>query len=613
MIYRYLKKSRFFRTLLLLFNNISLHRKIVLTYFFFVFILVGILAASIYTFTASTIRTQNTFSLQQGFNQASSYLTYKLNGISSSSDMVIYNVSLNDVLNKDLENYSVMDQIADSKMILHLMKSMQESEDIKRARIYVPDSLIFSGNNVNICPLSQAQSAPWWNPLFQKKGLHLFVGNDSLEKTTYRDGECIALFRAMYRQDNYSELSFILRLDIPQSTVVGILNSANYTNDSCTLLMDSAGKIIAASNIGEPAPTLQEEATTLNLPLFPEETVTEIQWNGQRYMAMQSSIRGTEWDMVTLVPYSSFTLAITSLVKIIIGVSALILLLAWFLSKPVAYTITKRIDSLCGYMQQTKDGILKEVPDIIYKDEIGTLYENYNFMITRIHTLLHENYQMGRELKSAEYKALQSQINPHFLYNTLDMISWLSYQKKPEQISSVVYSLANFYKLSLNKGKYIVPISDEISHVTYYMKIQDLRFSGEIRFLTDIDPVILQYSIPKITLQPIVENALFHGILEKKSKSGQITIHSILAEDNILLIVEDDGVGIPSDQLNVLLEADNSEAHADDSGSHYGLRNINKRIRLQYGEEYGLSFESIPGEGTKVVLCLPSLHVDEIT
>lgn len=103
MIYRYLKKSRFFRTLLLLFNNISLHRKIVLTYFFFVFILVGILAASIYTFTASTIRTQNTFSLQQGFNQASSYLTYKLNGISSSSDMVIYNVSLNDVLNKDLE------------------------------------------------------------------------------------------------------------------------------------------------------------------------------------------------------------------------------------------------------------------------------------------------------------------------------------------------------------------------------------------------------------------------------------------------------------------------------------------------------------------------------
>ncbi len=129
MIYRYLKKSRFFRTLLLLFNNISLHRKIVLTYFFFVFILVGILAASIYTFTASTIRTQNTFSFQQGFNQASSYLTYKLNGISSSSDMVIYNVSLNDVLNKDLENYSVMDQIADSrKMILHLMKSVRKAK-----------------------------------------------------------------------------------------------------------------------------------------------------------------------------------------------------------------------------------------------------------------------------------------------------------------------------------------------------------------------------------------------------------------------------------------------------------------------------------------------------
>lgn len=613
MIYSHLKKSRFVRTLLLVFNNSSLHRKIVLTYFFFVFILVGILAASIYTFTASTIRTQNTFSLQQGFNQASSYLTYKLSGISSSSDMVIYNVSLNDVLNKDLQSYSVMDQIADSKMILHLMKSMQESEDIKRARIYVPDSLIFSGNNVNICPLSQAQSAPWWTPLFQKKGLHLFVGNDSLEDTTYRDGECIALIRAMYRQDNYSELSFILRLDIPLQTVEGILNSANYTFDSCTLLLDHTGKIIANSNIGDPFPLLETTPGKLTLPSFAEDTVVPIQLDGQKYMAMQSSIRGTEWNMVTLVPYSSFILAITSLVKIICGVSALILLLAWFLSKPVAYTITKRIDSLCGYMQQTKDGLLKEVPDMIYKDEIGTLTENYNFMIARIHTLLHENYQMGRELKSAEYKALQSQINPHFLYNTLDMISWLSYQQKPEQISSVVYSLASFYKLSLNKGKYIVPISDEISHVTYYMKIQDLRFSGEIRFLTDIDPVILQYSIPKITLQPIVENALFHGILEKKSKSGQITIHGLLSGEEVILIVADDGVGIPPAQLEELLEPSASDEHQSDTGSHYGLCNINKRMKLQYGEQYGLSFESRPGEGTKVILHLPSLHVDELT
>lgn len=613
MIYSHLKKSRFVRTLLLVFNNSSLHRKIVLTYFFFVFILVGILAASIYTFTASTIRTQNTFSLQQGFNQASSYLTYKLSGISSSSDMVIYNVSLNDVLNKDLQSYSVMDQIADSKMILHLMKSMQESEDIKRARIYVPDSLIFSGNNVNICPLSQAQSAPWWTPLFQKKGLHLFVGNDSLEDTTYRDGECIALIRAMYRQDNYSELSFILRLDIPLQTVEGILNSANYTFDSCTLLLDHTGKIIANSNIGDPFPLLETTPGKLTLPSFAEDAVVPIQLDGQKYMAMQSSIRGTEWNMVTLVPYSSFILAITSLVKIICGVSALILLLAWFLSKPVAYTITKRIDSLCGYMQQTKDGLLKEVPDMIYKDEIGTLTENYNFMIARIHTLLHENYQMGRELKSAEYKALQSQINPHFLYNTLDMISWLSYQQKPEQISSVVYSLASFYKLSLNKGKYIVPISDEISHVTYYMKIQDLRFSGEIRFLTDIDPVILQYSIPKITLQPIVENALFHGILEKKSKSGQITIHGLLSREEVILIVADDGVGIPPAQLEELLEPSASDEHQSDTGSHYGLCNINKRMKLQYGEQYGLSFESRPGEGTKVILHLPSLHVDELT
>lgn len=613
MIYNRLKNLRFFRTLLTLFNNISLHRKIVLTYFFFIFMLVGILAASIYTFTASTIRTQSTFSLQQSFNQASSYLTYKLNGISSSSDMVIYNVSLNDILNKDKNSYSVMEQVADSKTILHLMKSLQESEDIKRARIYVPDQLIYSGNGVNICPLSQAASSLWWDNLFRKKGLHLFVGNDELEDIPYRNQKCIALIRAMYRQNDYSELSFILRLDIPRSTVESILNSANYTNDSCTLLLDSRGKIIAGSNTTDSIPLSEENPDYLTLPAFTADSAVKIQLSGQSYMAMQTLIPGTEWNMVTLVPYSSFTLALTSLVKIIIGVSFLILLLAWFLSKPIAHTITRRIDLLCRYMQRTKDGILQEAPDVIYRDEIGTLYENYNFMISRIHTLLRENYQMGRELKSAEYKALQSQINPHFLYNTLDMISWLSYQNKSAQIGDIVYSLANFYKLSLNKGKYIVPISDEISHVSYYMKIQDLRFSGNIHFITDIAPVIQQYSIPKITLQPIVENALFHGILEKKSKTGQIKTTGKLEQDKVCLCVEDDGIGIPPGQLNTLLEPCGEKERQEETGSHYGLRNIHKRIQLQYGEYYGLFFESAPGKGTRVTILLPALHVDELS
>ena len=340
--------------------------------------------------------------------------------------------------------------------------------------------------------------------------------------------------------------------------------------------------------------------------------VTPLSFDSSRYMALQSDISGIGWKMMTLVPYTSFASGITTLTKIIVGVSLLILLIAYFLSKPIAYSITKRLDKLCGFMQRATGGELVEVPDIIYKDEIGILYENYNFMISRIRSLISKNYQMGIELKSAEYKALQSQINPHFLYNTLDMISWLSYQNKSEEITSVVYALANFYKLSLNKGKDIVTLSDEINHLTYFMKIQEFRFSGKIKLNIDVPPELLQYSIPKITLQPIVENALFHGILEKKSKSGSITVTGKRENELICLQITDDGIGIPSEQLKGLLEDKNHLETPDETGSHYGLHNINRRIRLQYGEAYGLSFESISGKGTTVSLLLPAMHVDEL-
>ncbi len=612
MVYNILRKSRSFNFLMIHFNNMSLRRKIVLSYFLFIFLLIGTLSMTIYTVISRTILEQNTFSFSQSFQQANSYLTYKLQSVSSSSDMLIYNVTLNSILSRDMDDYSHMQQIADSKAILELLKNMQENDDIKLARIYVPDELSYSGNGINIRPFSQAAATVWWEPLLQKKGLHLFVGDDSLEDESFGNKKRISLIRAMYSQYDYSQLSFILRLDVPYDTIEDILDLADYTNDSLTLIYNDQGTVVAqSSGLKSDYPFISKNNKLL-VPEIPMGEVTPLSFDSSRYMALQSDISGIGWKMMTLVPYTSFASGITTLTKIIVGVSLLILLIAYFLSKPIAYSITKRLDKLCGFMQRATGGELVEVPDIIYKDEIGILYENYNFMISRIRSLISKNYQMGIELKSAEYKALQSQINPHFLYNTLDMISWLSYQNKSEEITSVVYALANFYKLSLNKGKDIVTLSDEINHLTYFMKIQEFRFSGKIKLNIDVPPELLQYSIPKITLQPIVENALFHGILEKKSKSGSITVTGKRENELICLQITDDGIGIPSEQLKGLLEDKNHLETPDETGSHYGLHNINRRIRLQYGEAYGLSFESISGKGTTVSLLLPAMHVDEL-
>ena len=602
---------KLYNRLISIFNNFSLQKKIFYSYFFLCFLLISILSVSICTFTASSLRKRNTFSLQQNFNQAVSYLSYKLDGISSTSDMLIYNISLNSILNQTASTYSSSQQVNDSKEILHLLKNIQENDDITQARIYVPDNLSYSDNGVNICPLSQAESSLWWDPLFVKKGLHLFVGQQDLEDHPYRSSDGIALLRAMYKQNDYNTLAFIVRLDVPIKTIEEILNSANFTNDSTTFLIDSEHHIIANSD--HPDENLLQASSNMVVPCsgLSENTVTKVSLSSGTYMALQAGLSQSDWKIITFVPYNSFNIAILTIIRSILLVSVLLLFLAAILSKPIAHTITKRIDHLCDSMSEARKGVLMPVSGTIYQDEIGSLYENYNFMIDRINQLLAENYQIGTELKSAEYKALQSQINPHFLYNTLDMIGWLSYQNKTDEINSVVYALARFYKLSLAKGKYIVPLSDELDHVSYYIKIQEMRFHGSIRYELNVDPELLSYSIPKITLQPIVENAIFHGILEKASKNGCIRISGLSKGANYELIISDDGIGMDSEKLSELNSADIQDPDSS-SGSHYGLKNIDHRIRLLYGNDYGLSFESEPMQGTHVHILLPKLHVDEV-
>ena len=226
---------KLYNRLISIFNNFSLQKKIFYSYFFLCFLLISILSVSICTFTASSLRKRNTFSLQQNFNQAVSYLSYKLDGISSTSDMLIYNISLNSMLNQTASTYSSSQQLNDSKEILHLLKNIQENDDITQARIYVPDNLSYSDNGVNICPLSQAESSLWWDPLFVKKGLHLFVGQQDLEDHPYRSSDGIALLRAMYKQNDSNTLAFIVRLDVPIKTIEEILNSATVSYTHLTL------------------------------------------------------------------------------------------------------------------------------------------------------------------------------------------------------------------------------------------------------------------------------------------------------------------------------------------------------------------------------------------
>ena len=280
----------------------------------------------------------------------------------------------------------------------------------------------------------------------------------------------------------------------------------------------------------------------------------------------------------------------------------LVFALTLFLSYQIPKSITRPLQKLTEVTEQVAEGNLSVRSDVKTGDEVGVLSDSLNTMIDKINGLLEQVTKEQVRLRKAEFELLQSQINPHFLYNTLDAIIWLAEAGEQKKVVSMVRSLSEFFRTSLNRGKDIIPVKEEVLHVRSYLEIQQVRYQDILNYEIDVPEELDKYLIPKITIQPLVENALYHGI---KNKRGSGTIHIRgKKQDGILVIeIEDDGIGISKERLWQVNDGIRKKVLT--GKDIYGLYNVNERIRLNFGEEYGINIESNYGEGTLVRVLLP--------
>ncbi len=275
---------------------------------------------------------------------------------------------------------------------------------------------------------------------------------------------------------------------------------------------------------------------------------------------------------------------------------------AWGLSRSI-YTPIKKLHDVTTTITRTDLEALMTSDNV---DEITELGMSFNIMIGKIKELLDSKIKEQENLKKAELRALQAQINPHFLYNTLDTIIWMAESKKTDQVVKIVSALSNFFRISLSKGMDWITIGEEVERIRSYLTIQKMRYQDILDFKIEINEDVTENTILKLILQPLVENALYHGIKNKR-QGGIITIRARRqGMDEILLEVEDNGIGFTPEKLAQL-----RAELADDSGdikleSGFGIGNVNKRIRLYYGKPYGLSIESEYTTGTRVTLVIPA-------
>jgi len=384
-------------------------------------------------------------------------------------------------------------------------------------------------------------------------------------------------------------------IDLNYSAISELCDQSMVGNQGYAFIVDADGNIVYHPQ--------QQQLQTENIDLVMNAGSDIVTWGDGINKKMYSISRSekTGWTVVDCVRVEELLRRSNEAQSIYVLVAIGLMAVALFFSRFVAKSITLPIQRLCDSMERVQEGDFS-VSDIVVdsENEIGSLTKSFNVMTQRIHELMAQNIREQEAKRKSELKALQSQINPHFLYNTLDSIIWMAEGKKNEEVVLMTASLARLLRQSISNEDELVSIGQEIEYARGYLTIQKMRYKDKLEFWIEVEPSILNIRLIKLVLQPVIENAIYHGLKYKESR-GLLLVKGFMKNGNAVLQVIDDGVGMDQETLDHIYERHKVDYHSNG----VGIYNVQKRLQLYYGNEYGIVYESKPGEGTTATITIP--------
>ena len=386
-----------------------------------------------------------------------------------------------------------------------------------------------------------------------------------------------------------------------------LLDGVTLGNEGYIYLIDGNGEIIyhpRAQLIDSGLEHENNRAVSEYRDMIYQET-----FQGEERVITVKSVGYTGWKLIGVAPRQTVSLNSLKTQLLVVFVAAFILFLMSLVNSYISSRITTPIRKLELSVNEIEKGNLNAKVDAEGSYEIRHLGQSVQNMAKQIQVLMADIVSEHEKKRKQEFDTLQSQINPHFLYNTLDIIVWMIENEKPDQAVKAVTALARFFRISLSRGKSIITVKDELEHVRNYLMIQHMRFKNRFSYTIEAEDEVLELASLKLMLQPLVENAIYHG-MEFMGGDGEIFISAWKEGEDLYLKVSDNGLGMTEEQVARLFS---DMPHTGSSrGSGIGVKNVNERIRLYFGSEYGLSIESEPDEGTVVTIHLPAVAYSEI-
>lgn len=563
-------------------NGIKLRYKLAIFYSLFCFLPVMLLFLLSFLQMRSIIDDKEKLNLQSYLQQSVSSMDRTLDGYNSLSDYIAFDRTLAEAFSMEYgtpyEQYEQLTQKVDPI----LRSSSYFHGGMQRITIYTDNGMV--KHDTTVAPVSEIEETDWYQKTLEHPGLNWFVNYP--EKTLF-SARKLAFSGAR-------EGVNILYMDVDYQKL--FTPYAETLISECGLyITDQEGKLVFEES--------RFSGKNQNYDLTYSEFLEQRDRGSADYTILCEQSNTTGW---TVWLYQPVGLAGESMRPI--GVMAGVTILICIFAAVLAYFITSgmvsgRIERLTCLMQEVQEGSMDMQVGSDDRDEIGMLYRGFGSMMKRIRTLINEVYLGKITQKEAELKAMQAQINPHFLYNTLSLINWKALAAGEEDISRMTLAMSTFYRTALNRGRNVLQVEAELSNTRAYLEIQSMLHDGDFDYEIEVQPEILQCESLNLILQPLVENAIHHGIEEKTDGRGKISVRGWKEDNCVWFMVEDNGVGMEQKVADKILTMESKG---------YGVRNVDERIRLCYGEKYAMKVESVVGKGTKMTIHFPAKQLVDI-
>ena len=580
-------------------------QKASIRYIIFIYFTLTALAASVFIgislYTrlsgqmADTIQEENQILINQINRSMDSYLQT----IMKLSDSLYYGV----IKNADLSDGSIGSEITllydnnkdNIENIALLSKNGQMLESVPAARLK---------SNVDVIDEN------WFrNTLLKTENLHfstphvqtIFDGSESQYRWVISMSRAVEITNGPYTDQG------VLLIDIRYNSLERLFDGVNLGNGGYAYLISSDGEIIYHPKAQLIDSGIVRE-NNLEAAGLKDGNYEEV-FDGEKRIVSVKTVGYTGWKIVGVTPLDGMSLNNIKTKLLMVFIIAFVLFILSIINSYISTRITDPIKELEKAVNEIEQGNLEVEVRSAGSYEIQHLGTSIQSMARRIRKLMNDIVAEHESKRRSEFDTLQSQINPHFLYNTLDIIVWMIENEKQSEAVKVVTALARFFRISLSKGKSIIPVKDELEHVRNYLMIQHMRYKNKFTYDIEADEDVLELASLKLMLQPLVENAIYHG-MEFMDGDGEILVRAWRREDDLYMSVSDNGLGMTQEQVERLFQA--ADHTSSGRGSGIGVKNVNERIKLYFGTGYGLEILSEPDEGTTVTAHLPAIPYQEV-